>query len=69
MRLKRETSGEGARVFDPLLIARRGEGWEGVLEWVLGEWVGAAAKEVKVAEEMRDGKSGKGAAAARGGWM
>ena len=56
-------------MFDPLLIARRGEGWEGVLEWVLGEWVGAAAKEVKVAEEMRDGKSGKGAAAARGGWM
>ena len=33
--------------FDPLIVAKRAEGWEGMLVEVLGKWVEAAAREAR----------------------
>jgi hypothetical protein len=68
-KLKREQEGEGGIPFDPLLVAKKGEGWEGVLEGVLREWVGRAADEVVVKEETERGLEGGVEGKGRGGWL
>ncbi|GAA5982301.1 hypothetical protein JCM11641_002001 [Rhodosporidiobolus odoratus] len=38
---------EHALLFDPLLVAREAEGWEGMLEKVIGGWAEAVGREVR----------------------
>lgn len=33
--------------FDPLVVAKRGEGWESMLQTILTHWITEAAREVK----------------------
>lgn len=45
--------------FDPLLVAKRAENWESMLQSVLIQWINEAAREVK-GERVESGSSAEG---------
>jgi hypothetical protein len=52
---------EGLRIhFDPLVVARKGEGWEDMLQGVLGKWVAEVGRELRAQSGARDGEVGAG---------
>ena len=43
--------------FDPLIIAKKGEGWDGMLRELMGRWVEEAAREARESQGEREGSA------------